>query len=86
MQRSVSGLIQLNQRNGIETNAIMSIDLKYIKKGPVLLKDTQKFFFCSTKADREKFFEEISSDLFEIEGFCFSTQATTTSTNVLCDT
>ena len=67
MQRSVSGLIQLNQRNGIETKAIMSIYLKYIKKGPVLLKDTQKVFFCSTKADREKFFEEISSDLFEIQ-------------------
>ena len=45
----------------------MSIILKYVKKGPALLKNTQKVFFCSTKADREKYFDEISSDLFEAQ-------------------
>ena len=45
----------------------MSINLKYVKKGPALLKNTQKVFFCSTKADREKYFDEISSDLFEAQ-------------------
>jgi len=66
-QTSVSCLVQLNQRNGIETKAIMSIILKYVKKGPALLKNTQKVFFCSTKADQEKYFDEISSDLFEAQ-------------------
>ena len=60
-------MVQLNQRNGIETKAIMSIILKYVKKSPALLKNTQKVFFCSTKADREKYFDEISSDLFEAQ-------------------
>lgn len=66
-QTSVSCLVQLNQKNGIETKAIMSIILKYVKKSPALLKNTQKVFFCSTKADQEKYFDEISSDLFEAQ-------------------
>lgn len=45
----------------------MSIHLKCNKKGPGLLKDLQKIFFCSTDADREKYFEEICSDLFELQ-------------------
>ncbi|KAK2397277.1 actin-binding protein F [Trifolium repens] len=39
-----------------------------------------------SRAMDEDVVSDASSDLFEIEGFCFSTQATTTSTNVLCDT
>ncbi|MBQ2658270.1 MAG: toll/interleukin-1 receptor domain-containing protein [Erysipelotrichaceae bacterium] len=45
----------------------MSVNLKYRKKGPGLLKDLQKVFFCSTDVDRVKYFEEISSDLFELQ-------------------
>ena len=51
----------------LDTGEKMSINLKCRKKGPVLVKDTQKIFFCSTDADREKHFEEISSDLFELQ-------------------
>ncbi|CAJ2637238.1 unnamed protein product [Trifolium pratense] len=39
-----------------------------------------------SRAMDEDVTSDASSDLFEIEGFCFSTQATTTSPNVLCDT
>ena len=47
---------------------IMGTELKYIKKGPALLKDLQKVFFCSTEEDRAGYFEEISSDLLELQG------------------
>ncbi len=45
----------------------MSAELKYIKRSPGLLKDLQKVFFCSTEEDRIKYFDEITSDLFELQ-------------------
>lgn len=45
----------------------MSAELKYIKRNPGLLKDLQKVFFCSIEEDRIRYFDEISSDLFELQ-------------------
>lgn len=45
----------------------MKPSLKYTKRSPAILKDLQKVFFCSTENDREKYFEEICSDLFELQ-------------------
>ena len=45
----------------------MSVELKYIKRSPGLLKDLQKVFFCSTEEDRIRYFDEVSSDLFELQ-------------------
>ena len=45
----------------------MSIELKYIKRNPGLLKNLQKVFFCSLEEDRIRYFDEVSSDLFELQ-------------------
>ncbi len=45
----------------------MEITLRYKTKGTYLLKDLQKVFFCSTEQDYTKYFEEITSDLFELQ-------------------
>ncbi|MBP5280807.1 MAG: toll/interleukin-1 receptor domain-containing protein, partial [Erysipelotrichaceae bacterium] len=45
----------------------MGITLKYVTKSQELLKYLQKVYFCSTENDRKKYFDEISSDLFELQ-------------------
>lgn len=45
----------------------METALKYIKKSQETLKNLQKVYFCATENDRKKYFDEISSDLFELQ-------------------
>jgi hypothetical protein len=72
-------------RNSLSNNTTPKID----EQEPASDSSMHVFQLTSPHKSRamdEDVVSDASSDLFEIEGFCFSTQATTTSTNVLCDT